>query len=505
MAIETELKLILAPGQVARFKRLLAGIGPNLVELGTDPLISVYYDTPELVLLDHDVSLRVRKVNGEWVQTVKSGEKEGGSAYQRLELEATIEGPEPDIEAIKDKRLRSLLTKVAARSALVPVFTTDIRRTRWILKDELGASIEVALDQGKIFADRKSLKINEVELELIEGDADTLFERAIEWAATIPLIPEPASKASRGYCLFQNEVVAAPETAKPPKLSADMSPEQAFAMIVKETLRHFHANVRGVFLTDDMGHVHQARVALRRLRSATKAFSSAGLDPVWTDIAQDLRWLGTELGNVRDLDVLLEKTLTPVAASFQAELDFTGVSEAVTMWRTQHRDQLRIALQSPRYGLLILRLMQWIHLQEQATEGADSDLRGFAKRVLAKAGRQVSRRMAQWDDLDAESRHDLRKRAKKLRYVIEFFSTLYKKKDVKRYLRELKKLQGALGEMNDAAATRMKMEELAARNRELAYEAGIVVGWTARHASECEAQVRNAIAGFESARLPAKG
>lgn len=502
MTTETELKLTIFPNQVTEFKRLLTAQASNLSAPSTEHLVSIYYDTPELMLAQRDLTLRLREVDGQWVQTLKKGEQASGSAYQRLELETTVAGPALDIGAIDDKRIRALLSKPAVMSALAPVFKTDIRRTRWTLKDELGNTIEVALDQGKITAGGQSLKINEVELELLEGNAGVLFERALDWATTISLIPELMSKAARGYQLHQNEALAPPVTAKLPELGPEMSPQQALIVIVKETLRHFHANVRGVFNTDEMDYVHQARVALRRLRSAEKAFSSLGLDACWDDITKDLRWLAAELGNVRDLDVLLESTLPPIEAAFGKGLDFTPLRDAAAEWRTQCRTQVRAALRSPRFGKLIITLLQWIELQEIAEGESGSTLPPFAKRTLNKSQRQVNRPMGKWDELDEESRHDLRKKAKKLRYALEFFSPLYKQKDMKRYLRELKGFQEILGEMNDAVATRMKMAELVERNPAVAYEAGIIVGWATCQANEGEAHIKKAISELQSASLP---
>lgn len=141
---------------------------------------------------------------------------------------------------------------------------------------------------------------------------------------------------------------------------------------------------------------------------------------------------------------------------------------------------------------------------KQATDGADGNLPDFAKRVLSKSQRQVNRPMSKWDDLDVESRHELRKKAKKLWYVLEFFSPLYKKKEMKRYLRELKGFQAVLGEMNDAVATRMKMDDLVKRNPAVAYEAGIVVGWATQQASERETHIKKAISKLASTSLPSR-
>ena len=53
--------------------------------------------------------------------------------------------------------------------------------------------------------------------------------------------------------------------------------------------------------------MHQARVATRRLRSDLRTFRSL-LDPEWTkSLRDDLKWLGRDLGAVRDAEVLLDR------------------------------------------------------------------------------------------------------------------------------------------------------------------------------------------------------
>jgi CHAD domain-containing protein len=76
--------------------------------------------------------------------------------------------------------------------------------------------------------------------------------------------------------------------------------------------------------------------------------------------------------------------------------------------------------------------------------------------------------------------HRLRIALKKLRYSAEFFAPLYKKKKVKRYLSQVKKLQEVLGRLNDIAHARAAVAQLApasSKNGALRFAAGTVQGW----------------------------
>jgi inorganic triphosphatase YgiF len=84
---------------------------------------------------------------------------------------------------------------------LAPVFTTDFTRSFWLLTPQEGTRIEVALDRGKIVAGERQETICEVELELLEGKVADLFDAALALQSDLPLHPEGASKAERGYRL----------------------------------------------------------------------------------------------------------------------------------------------------------------------------------------------------------------------------------------------------------------------------------------------------------------
>ena len=59
--------------------------------------------------------------------------------------------------------------------------------------------------------------------------------------------------------------------------------------------------------------VHQARVATRRLRSDLRTFEHF-VDHEWAaELRAELRWLGAELGAVRDVEVLRDRLRADVA------------------------------------------------------------------------------------------------------------------------------------------------------------------------------------------------
>ena len=91
------------------------------------------------------------------------------------------------------------------------------------------------------------------------------------------------------------------------------------------------------------------------------------------------------------------------------------------------------------------------------------DIKDVAEKLLDRLDAKATKRgRAVGPDAEAAELHPLRKSLKKLRYSVEFLQSLYRPKATKRFLRRLKKLQDALGEINDAAMATRLAEALAA-------------------------------------------
>lgn len=499
MTIETELKLRLPPTRNAAFRRLMTTRAPNAAPPETERLVSVYYDTPTLALAQRDIGLRLRQVGAQWLQTVKLSEQAGTGLHQRPELEAAVSGPALELDRVTDRKIRRFLTQNAIATTLMPLFTTDIRRTRWTLQDTEGNTLEVSLDQGTICSREQTVKLNEVEIELKQGDVQAVFELALTLANSLPLIPDPQSKAERGYALHRGTPLLEPSKGQRPALRAKMTPGQTLRMIVQETLRHLQANVPGILDSNDMECVHQARVALRRLRSAQKAFASIAPDDEWHLIMTEVQWLATLLGHVRDLDVFLAETLPGIETALAQDADFTPLKTAMLERRDHCRREAHIALASARFGTLQLRLLAWLNQPEPASKKAAARLRDFAHRSMKQRWRPVDRLARNWQSLNQEQRHDLRKRAKKLRYAAEFFSPLYPPKSVAGYLKRLEALQQILGEMNDSVAAQALLTQFLHEDAALERIGGLVAGWLAHGAKQSEGQLARALKRLENA------
>lgn len=466
MPTEVELKLRIDPADVPRLRRHELLHAHELAPPATRLLVSTYFDTPDLWLKRHGAALRVRRDGRHRVQTFKGGGGVHAGLHTRQEWESPVCGDRPDVAALArlagaDSACARLLRDPALVGRLGAVFATRFRRTTWRLAFPDGSEIELALDQGEVRGGQRRESVSEIELELLAGEPDVLFDFALALADTIGLRPFDVSKAQRGYALWAGERCE-PAKAHPPEVSAQMSVGEAMAYIVSCCLDQIQANEAGVLAGDDPEFVHQMRVGLRRLRAALSLFSPVIACP---GCQAELKWIARELGAARDWDVLARQTLPALRAEGGVPAGLDDLHAAVTRQATRARGAVRRALQSPRYARLQLRLGAWLQ-KEHWRQVQEPPLGHFADRVLTRCHKRLLERGARLPRGDAAQRHAARLAAKKLRYAAEFFAGLHPAERSRDYVRALAQVQDVLGRLNDIVIAESLFGRLAPAHEE---------------------------------------
>jgi len=409
---------------------------------------TVYFDTPSGTVRRRGYSLRVRRSKKRWIQTVKHRTDSPAGLFSRDEWESEVAGPDIDFTVLDQTPLARWLTP-GVRKKLRPIVRTSFERTTWRL-DRGGSRIEVTLDEGEIAAGDVRVPLAELELELTKGDASALFELAEQVSRVVPLRLGVLSKAERGFGLVEGRFDKAVK-AEPVRLRGEMKVADAFSAAAHSCLRQFRLNEPLVLARRDSAALHQARVAIRRLRSALALFRPIISDWEFDRIREDLRWLAGELGAARNLDVLLgrigsKKSARQAAKKLQPE-------------REAAYDNVIRLLDSSRCRALMLNMIRWFETGGwRSRPRASKPLSSFAADQLGRRWRSVRRRGAGLAQLDAVSLHRLRIDTKKMRYSAEFLSGLYddgaaaKKRDA--FIAALEVLQDRLGELNDAETAR---------------------------------------------------
>lgn len=200
---EIELKLLLSKEDLERL--LTLDFMVQAVREGSRKvrhLVSMYYDTQELTLKEHGIAYRVRdKGDGSFEATVKTQKQSAGGLSERLELNLPLAEAQPVLDGFAALGLGFELSELAP-CGVQALFTVDVERITYIL-DYAGAVCELAIDKGAIRCGEKSDSIDEVEIELLEGEVQALLELKERIAAAVTLRAEERSKFARGLALLQ--------------------------------------------------------------------------------------------------------------------------------------------------------------------------------------------------------------------------------------------------------------------------------------------------------------
>lgn len=479
MPEETELKLSVRPEHAGRI-----GKHPVVRKLKAAPgrtkhLVSAYFDTPDLLLRQRALSLRIRDVDKRHVQTLKRMRPLDGAILKRDEWEKDVAGSSPDLGAFDDVEINRFLNESVPAGKLKRLFETDVQRTIWNLRDG-NVEVELALDVGEVRGENGArTPLCEAELELKSGDARHLYDIALALNDRIDCTVGTLAKSERGYALYQDGTLSSVKAA-PVALSRDMTVWQAFVAISRNCLAHLEANAPVACIGRDPEGIHQSRVAIRRLRAAFKVFKAALPEEKRTYFSADLRWLQKQLGDARDLDVFLAESLDPMRAHMQREKALTALRQRIEAARGDAYARASKALQSRRYGRLRLELERWFSEPAEADTKLTRNVRRFAKRSIHKAHRKVMNAGDHLESMSDADLHALRIRGKQARYCVEFFSSLYPKRGPKQHAKVLSRLQDCLGALNDSVVANALLRRLERKGGALDPRAkAFVVGWFA--------------------------
>jgi triphosphatase len=481
-AQEVELKFLCAPEDLGA---VLAAAPAGDEE--SRELISVYFDTADLRLQKAGVSLRVRESEGRCVQTLKRGD-----GLFREEHEAPIAGlaPDPDLGPLPS------FTRKGAD--LRPVFNVRVSRRQRTIRYQ-GAEIELALDQGEVAGGEQKRPISEVELELKAGPPSALFSLARELSAAAPLYLAFDSKADRGQALVAGED-RAPRKSGKVELVRDATVAEAFQAVARKALAQIAANAVGLRAEPGPETVHQLRVGARRLRSALTTFKPVLQGEGLEAVKADLKWLSHACDTSRNLDVFAEETLKAAEAGQDPPPDLLGLREAIDAQRQRAWAEAGETAASERFRALMIDATEWVEIGAWRNgRAAEGPIEAFAGRALDRHRKTFEKRRRAAEGGDDEARHHLRIEAKKLRYAVEAFSSLYRHRRVARYLGALKDLQEELGALNDLVTAEPLLAGLSLPSG-AAFAAGELVGRKAAAKPKLVARVAKAAEKLSGAK-----
>ena len=508
------------------------------------PLRALYFDTPSRELVKARVALRLRQEGRQWVQTLKMP---GEHVLSRVEINHDRPGPVLDLSVYVGTVAESAISSLT--ESLGVCYETDVVRILRKVRTRQG-SVEIAFDTGCLRAGELELPISEIEFELLTGKLEAVFDLGRKWQKNHGLILDARSKSERGDQLAllaqkllsiedqpedtQSSLRAAaiaqfwpPRGAVPVTLRADMTSEQAIATATLECIDQITRNAAILAEVDTATickagtaeHTHQLRVGIRRLRSLWSLFN--GITPLPPlELREAIKKHFSLLGGTRDDDVLNETILPVLRAAGQPPLvidhqddscePLNAVAASVDFqsWLLAVLESALIPARSTGAVSLQVTEASEKSLNEQAADittgpidahiipmqplkpQRELTLEQALVSKLRKWHRQVLRDGLKFHTLEIEPRHALRKRAKKLRYALQFSEALLPAAKLKNYRKQLSAVQDILGEMNDLAVARERFVAL----RDTQPSAWFACGWIT---SRLDALVLDATEAFK--------
>jgi inorganic triphosphatase YgiF len=450
--LELELKLAVEGSFAPTLPPERTGVA-GIEELAPLDLRATYYDTPDLRLARNGITLRHRTGEGERPGWTLKLPGEHGDASDRNELH--FDGTGRAVPAGASE----LVTAFVRSAAVAPVARLRTRRRRWSLRGREGEELAELVDDRVSVLQRGRVveRFREVEIEGralqrdgLERIANVLAE---DGGATVASIPKL-------FRALGDRADAPPDVIVPERLSrsepAAAAVRSALARGVERIMRNDPRTRLG-----EVEPLHQMRVGTRRLRSDLRTFRDL-VDREWAEgLRVELKWLGRALGEVRDLDVLVER-LHRQAGELEPELRL--LFESLEARRAEARAALGAVLGTARYVDLLERLVEGARnpVLSPAAEAPCAEalppLVGRSWRKLARAGRGLEPAST-----DADF-HRVRVLAKRARYGAEAVAPALGRKrggQAEKFAHRAAALQDALGELQDSVMARERILEVA--------------------------------------------
>ncbi|MBO0775392.1 MAG: CHAD domain-containing protein [Actinobacteria bacterium] len=408
-------------------------------------------------------------------------------------------------DALSPGELRDRLGAVAGARALLPVAraVSSVRDLR-VLNADGKTVVWLTVDETAVTGPVPATLPPRLVITAVRGyQADA--ERVAQALAGVP-----GARAAGGNVL---EAALAPAGQSPGgytgKVSVQLSPDRparlAMAAVLVQLLDTLAANVDGAIRDVDSEFLHDLRVAVRRTRSALKLAGSALPPSLPRRYQPEFKWLGDLTTPTRDLDVFLA-SLPAMAAGLTAgtPAELEPLRAYLTGQRAAERRRLAAGLRSARFTGL---MAGWRSALGCLTAPAGGPaVAGFAAARTARAYRTVlTLGGAITAGSPPEALHDLRKRCKELRYLLEFFASLHDEHTHQRVLKDLKGLQDCLGAFQDGRVQQEALRAFADRMKPGVPAATLLaMGEVAAQVAAGQQQARGELAGrFASFAAPA--
>jgi len=239
------------------------------------------------------------------------------------------------------------------------------------------------------------------------------------------------------------------------RLDPDMRADEAAKIILRFLLQVIRVNAANIEKDLDTEFIHDFRVAVRRTRSALGQIRYVFPSKTADRFKKDFAFVGKLSNELRDLDVYLLK-----ADGYKAKIapvlrkDIQALFDYLRQKRSMAFQKVVRGLKSERYAKIIKDWETFLNMplpdSPVAAANAEFPITILARKKIYKKYRRVVQTGRQiLENSDDKMLHVLRIHCKKLRYVMEFFTSLFPPEKMDNLIEQLKRLQDNLGDFND--------------------------------------------------------
>ena len=342
-----------------------------------------------------------------------------------------------------DVRALMRLARVHVGSTSYRVLNPDAKIVAWLVIEELYASTDLNREDPAISVcvipvrgyPKYTKRIRRLlrELGLTESEKGDIFFKAVEAAAKRP-----------------GDYSGAFEIALSPGMGAD----EAAKAILRDLRRTMRINEGYIEHDVDTEFLHDYRVSVRRTRALLSQLSSVFPKEVSDRFKADFARIGRLTNQLRDLDVhLLSESAYRNRLPSSMGDDLSPLFDFMREERGEALCMVVDGLNSEEYARAMVDWDAFLRESPSMTSEAASTERPIIdlarKRIFRRYGAVVKGGNEILANTQDELLHALRIEAKKLRYLMEFFASLFPHNQMRKLVGQLKRLQDNLGEFND--------------------------------------------------------
>lgn len=406
--------------------------------------------------------------------------------------------------------LRDALAAVVEVRALLPV--VDVRgriRPLALLDDEQKTVVRAIVEELSVMRARRRPQSLEPRLRLVAVRGyDKALER-VQHALEQRVGLRPAARPLLDAAIIASGATPGGISSKVEiELMAQERGDVAASVVLRRLLEVIEANLPGALGDVDAEYLHDLRVAIRRSRAVQRELRRVFFSSQLAHFRAEFRWLQRATGRARDLDVYVlefDEFRLQLPEAVRGDLD--PLLTVLQRRRASARRGMVRALRSERARSLLRDWGQFLAgIEVGGVSGGPDAARSIADLAGARIAKVYRRMVHMGRAIDADSPpaayHELRKKGKELRYLLELFAaSLYPADVVRPMTKALKSLQDVLGRHQDreVQVTMLRSLSDAVAAQPNGADGLIAMGRLTERLEEQEAAARDEFAGHFAA------